>query len=132
MNIDVTEIIIVIIGLVFTSIVMPLLATVFKWLRSKIDNEALLTTLTEAQTIATNVVSNLQTNVVTALKVANKDGKLTADEITNIKNQATKMFLSDLSNQSYNVIRSNADDITKWVENMLEAQLFKLKTNQNY
>ena len=129
MQIDMTEIIIAIIGLVFTCIITPLITVAFKWIKSKTQNEALLTAISEAQTVATNVVANLQANVVDALKSANSDGKLTADEITEVKEKALNMFLSDLSQQSYNVINANADNIFMWVQNLMEAKLTALKGN---
>lgn len=127
MEIDLTQIIIAVIGLIFTCIIVPVMAAVFKWLRSKTKNEALVAALTEAETIATNVVISLQTNVVEALKIASKDGKLSDQEVSEIKKKAVEMFLSDLSKQSYKVINANADDIGAWVQNLLEKRLLVMK-----
>lgn len=127
MEIDITEVIVATISLIFTCVIVPVMAAVFKWLRSKTKNEALVTALSEAETIATNVVSSLQTNVVEALKTASMDGKLSDQEVTEIRKKALDMFLSDLSKQSYNVINANADDIGAWVQNLFEKRLLDIK-----
>ena len=127
MNIDLTEILITVISLVFTCVIVPVMAAAFKWLRSKTKNEALITALSEAETIATNVTSSLQTNVVESLKCASEDGKLSDQEVTEIRKKALDMFISDLSKQTYDVINANADDIGAWVQNLIEKRLLAIK-----
>lgn len=127
MEIDITEVVVAVISLIFTCVIVPVMAAVFKWLRSKTKNEALVTALSEAETIATNVVSSLQTNVVEALKIASEDGKLSDQEVSGIRKKALDMFLSDLSKQSYDVINKNAVDIAVWVQNLIETRLLAIK-----
>lgn len=127
MEIDFTEVTIAVISLIFTCVIVPVMAAAFKWLRSKTRNEAIVTALSEAETIATNVVSSLQTNVVEALKCASEDGKLSDQEVKEIRKKALDMFLSDVSKQAYDVINKNADDIGVWVQNLIEKSLLAIK-----
>lgn len=127
MGIDLTEVVISVISLVFTCVIVPVMTALFKWLRSKTKNDALITALSEAETIATNVVSSLQANVVEALKSASEDGKLTDQEVADIRKKALNMFLSDLSKKSYDVINANADNIAAWVQNLLETKVTSIK-----
>jgi len=129
MTIDFTEIVIAVIGLVFSAVLIPLIKAAFTWLKGKTQNEALIAALTEAETIAGNVVASLQATVVNGLKEKSADGKLSADDIKAVSEKAATMFLSDLSSQSLAVIQENADDITAYIKNLIEAKLAELKTN---
>jgi len=125
---DWTQIIIVGIGLVFTGIITPLVKAAFTWLKSKTQNEAILTAITEAQSVADNVVASLQQNLVSGIKLKNKDGKLTGDDIKGITDTALNMFVSDISHGALSVIENNADDTTEYIKNLIEARLLKLKS----
>jgi len=127
MTIDVTQIIIAAIGLVFTGILIPLIKAAFSWLKEKTNSEVLLTAISEAEAVADQVVASLQANVVDGLKAKSEDGKLSADDIKTVAEQAFDMFVSDISAKSLAVITNNADDITAYVRNLIEARLLAMK-----
>ena len=127
MEINWTEIIIMVVGLVFSAFIIPLLQAAFTWLKSKTKNEALAAALAEAETVAMNVVAGLQANVVEGLKAKSADGKLTTDEIQSLIQLAFSGFVRDLSKQSYDVITENADNIENWVYNLIQKKLAELK-----
>ena len=125
---DWTQIIVAAVGLLFSAIIIPLVKAAFVWLKSKTENEAILTAITEAQSVADNVVASLQQNLVSGIKLKNKDGKLTGDDIKGITDTALNMFVSDISHGALSVIENNADDTTEYIKNLIEARLLKLKS----
>lgn len=125
--IDWTQVIIAVVSLVFTAIIIPLVKAAFTWLKTKTESEALLTAITEAQTVAETVVMNLQQTVVEDLKAKSADGRLTADEISNIASMALEQFYSDISEKSLALLESHTDDIEAYIKRTIEAQLLKLK-----
>jgi uncharacterized membrane protein YhiD involved in acid resistance len=127
MTIDVTQIIIAAIGLVFTAIIIPLIKAAFDWLKGKTQNEAIKAALDEAKSVADQVVASLQQTMVDELKAKSADGKLSAEDIKAISTKAFDMFVSDLSQKSLALIADNANDITAYVKNLIESRLTLLK-----
>lgn len=127
MQINVTELVITIVGLVFSAVIIPLTKAAFSWIREKTHSEALLCALDEAEAVADNVVASLQANVVEGLKLRSADGKLSEDDIKMVAAKAFDMFVSDLSAKSLAVIADNADDIGAYVRNLIEARLLAAK-----
>lgn len=124
---DWTQIVIAAAGLVFSVVIIPLVKAAFAWLMSKTENEAILTALDEARTVADNVVASLKVTLVDELKAKSSDGKLSAQDARDVAVKAKDMFLSDLSAKSLDVLSSSADDIAAYVSNLLEARLFALR-----
>ncbi len=124
---DWTEVVIAAAGLLFSVVIIPLVKAAFTWLMSKTENEAMLTALGEARTVADNVVASLKATLVDSLKAKSTDGKLSADEAREVAAKAMTMFLSDLSAKSIEVLSGSADDITAYVSNLLEARLLALR-----
>jgi hypothetical protein len=127
MQIDWTQLIIAAAGLLFSAVIIPLVKAAFTWLKGKTHNEALLSALGEAQTVADTVVASLQQTVVGGLKEKSADGKLTADEAHEVADLAMERFLSSLSAKSLALLENNAGDIIEYAGNLLEARLLKLK-----
>lgn len=123
MHINLTEIIIALIGIVFTGVVIPLSRAGFAWLKEKTQSEALRSAIDEAQTVADGVVAGLQSNVVEGLKLGNVDGKLTLDEAKEVMDMAIDQFLCDLSEKSLELIEQNSDDAAQFIANMIEQRL---------
>ena len=130
MQIDWTNFLIALVGLVFSAILIPLVKAAFAWLRGKTENEALQAALTEAQNLADTVVASLQQTVVEGMKARSTDGKLTAEDAREIADMAIEQFLSDLSAKSTALLEDNASDLVQYVSNLLEARLLKLKANK--
>lgn len=124
---DWTQIIIACVSLLFTAIIVPLVKAGFVWLKSKTENEALLTAINEAQTVADSVVASLQQNIVGGLKESSTDGKLSPADASNVMESAIKMFCMDISDGALRVIENNADDAAEYIRRLIEARLVKLK-----
>ncbi len=124
---DWTQIVIAIVGLMFSAVVIPFVKAAFAWLKEKTQNEALYTALDEAQTVADQVVAGLNATVVDGLKAKSADGRLSADEAKEVALKALDMFLSDLSARSLAVLENKADDLAAYVGNLLEARLHYMK-----
>ena len=130
MGINLTEIIIAVIGIVFTGVIIPLVKAAFIWIKSKTENEAILTAITESQTVADNVVAMLQANIVEGLKAATTDGKLSPEEASGVMEKAINMFCADISDGALKVIQNNTDNVSAYIQNLIEARLAKLKIKQ--
>ncbi len=127
MQLDLTEIVITLVGLVFSAVIIPLTKAAFTWMKERTRSEALLSALEEAQTVADNVVASLQANVVGGLKEKSADGKLSAKDIKAVAGTAVDMFLSDVSAGSLEVLAKSADDLTVYIRNLIEARLLASK-----
>jgi hypothetical protein len=127
MQMNVTEIVIAIVGLVFSAVVIPLTRAAFAWLKGRTRNEAMRAAIGEAQTVADNVVARLKAAVVDGLKEKSADGKLSADDAAQIMDMAVGMAVSDLSSHTLAIIEDNADDITAYLSNLIEARLLRIK-----
>ena len=127
MQIDVTQIIIAGVGVLFTAVIVPLVRAAFGWLKGKTHNEALRAALDEAKTVADNVVASLQASVVDGIKRRSADGKLSAEEAMEVADMAVEMFLSDISERSLALLENNADDVTAFIGNLIESRLAQLK-----
>ena len=123
MQVNITDIIIALIGIAFTGVIIPLVRAAFVWLKEKTQNEALMSAIEEAQVVADGVVAGLGANVVEGLKRKNEDGRLTADEAVQVMETAIGQFLCNLSERSLEVIESNADDVAEFISNMIEQRL---------
>ncbi len=124
---DWSEIAVAAVGLLFSVVVIPLVKAAFAWLMSKTENEAILMALDESKTVADNVVASLKSTLVDGLKAKSADGKLSADEAGEVAKKAMDMFFADLSSKSIEVLNCNADDISAYVSNLLEARLLALR-----
>lgn len=127
MELDLTQIVIAIVGLVFSGVIIPLVTAAFKWLKGKTENEAVKAAMDEAERVADSVIASLQQNVVEGLKAKSADGKLSADDARDVADQAIDMFISDLSSKSLKVIQDNADDISAYIQNLIESRLLQSK-----
>lgn len=127
MQVNGTEIVIALVGLVFSAVILPLVRAAFMWLKNKTRSEALMAALEEAQIVADGVVAGLQANVVDGLKAKSEDGKLDADDIREVADMAIEEFIRDLSARSLAVIEENADDLIAYIGNLIEARLVKAK-----
>jgi hypothetical protein len=123
MQVNLTEILIAIIGIIFTGVLIPLVRVAFKWLREKTTNEGLLTAITEAEKVADYVVAGIKASVVDGLKEKNGDGKLTADEARQVMDTAIYLFGRDLSQRSLDVIEANTESTAKFIANLIESRL---------
>ena len=123
MELNLTEILIALVGIVFTGVIIPLVRAVFVWLRERTQNEALLSAIQEARMVADGVVAGLQVNIVEGLKEKSPDGKLTPEEAKEIMEVAIGQFLCDLSSRALAVIESNADDAAEYIANLIESRL---------
>lgn len=123
MQINITEIVISIVGIVFSAVIIPLTKAAFSWIRERTRSEALLTAMDEAEAVADNVVASLQASLVEGIKAKSADGKLSADDVRTVAAKAFDMFVSDLSAKSLAVIADSADDIGAYVRNLIEARL---------
>ena len=126
---DWTEILIAVIGLVFSAIIIPLVKAAFEWLKTKTKGTVFFNATNEMQLVADKVITSLQQTTVADLKAKSADGKLTPDEIKEVAENAFNMFVSDLSDDALDVIESNADDATAYIKNLIESRLFALKNS---
>ncbi len=124
---DWSEFAVAAVGLLFSVVVIPLVKAAFAWLMSKTENEAILMALDESKTVADNVVASLKSSLVDGLKAKSADGKLSAAEAGEVAKKAMDMFFADLSSKSLEVLTCNADDISAYVSNLLEARLLALR-----
>lgn len=123
-----TEILIALIGIVFTAVIIPLAKAGFTWLKTKTENDMLLTAISEAEIEAKNIVNALQQTVVDGLKSANEDGKLTEDEAKEVMKLAVHQFFSDVSVSTMTILDSKTDDIMEYIKNLLESKIAQNKS----
>ena len=123
MSIDVTEIIIAIIGIMFFGVIIPLIKVLFTWVKGKTKNEALKAALDEAELVATAVVAGVQADIVDGMKENSADGKLTAAEAAEVMGYAVERFIAGMSDGAKAVIENNADSMVNFITDLIESKL---------
>ena len=127
LQVTITEIIIALIGLVFSAVLIPLAKATFAWLKTKTKNVIVLAALNEAERIAERTVTSLQQTVVEGLKAKHEDGKLTPDEARDVLQMATHQFYMDISDEALAVLTDHATDINDYIRNLIEAKVATTK-----
>ncbi len=64
---------------------------------------------------------------VNDLKEANQDGKLTAEEISEVRQEALRIVHSQLSDTAQKILKRICKDIDQTIANRLEAKLYDIK-----
>lgn len=125
--VDWTQIIIAGIGLLFTAVIIPLVKAAFDWLKGKTHNEAMKAAIEEAKTVADNVVAGLQASIVDGLKAKSADGKLSKEDAQEVADMAVELFMHDISKRTLELLEDNADDVSVYIGNLIEARLAQFK-----
>ena len=105
---------------VVAALVGGLVSVFISWLRTKIKNEKYHTYLDLFESISHNVVSDLEHTVVEGMKAASKDGKLTREEIIEIKDMAADKITSQLPNEAMKFYELAEADIYSMIGSMIE------------
>ena len=79
--------------------------------------------ISEVESVADGVIARLEASMVKDLKAKGEDGKLSAEDATEVLDTAVEMVISDLSVSTINLIQDNADDIAAYIANQIEKQL---------
>lgn len=127
MTIDLTEILIAIIGMVFLGVIIPAVKALIVWLKSKTKNEGLQAAFDEAGEVAENVIAGLNATIVKEMRAQSADGKLSKEDAKIVMDKAVEAFLSDVSTKTRETIEANADDMTAWIANLIEQRLTWVK-----
>lgn len=102
-------------------------------IKAKIENEGVSTSIIDLITlvkeVAITVVNSLNQTLVDELKSKSEDGKLTEDEIHEIKDKATEEIFNLLSTDVVEKLADYVDDIEDFIDNIIEDCVRQLKAN---
>lgn len=121
--IDWTEILIVVVGLVFTGILIPLVRVAFKWLVAKTEQTRWQKIVHQLSVVADNAVAYTQASFVDALKEKAADGKLTLDEAKEAVGVAIDYVKANSSTEVKNFILDTAIDMEEYIRGLIEQRL---------
>lgn len=122
--------------------VVPAVAVLFAWcvklltefvkaktteIKTKTNNDTIKTYVDMVSDNALNVVETLNQTLVDGLKAASADGKLTQEEITEIKTQAVNMLADTLSDDAKEVLTKAFGDIEKYLDIVIQRAVCKVK-----
>ena len=101
------------------------------WLTAKLGKATQLDTVNHAQQelikLAQNTVGELKQTVVDGMKAANKDGKLTKDEIAQLGNLLYEKTTAKLSASAMNVLTAAQVDISALITGTAEHLIGQMK-----
>lgn len=100
-------------------------------IQSKTNNEKVNTYIGIAADTALRVVETLNATLVEELKAANEDGKLTQEEILEIRNTALSTITETLSEDVKNGLTTAFGDLEKYLSMLIESSLYELKLKLN-
>jgi len=124
MNLEWTEIIITIIGLVFTVIVAPAVAFYFK---SRAKTEIAQTVISDVELAVINAVNKVTKTYTADLKARAVNGKLTPEQQGEALHSAIETASDLLSSATKNYLASNGLEVGAYLETLIEAQLQRLE-----
>ena len=112
---------------VLVALAVALIGVAGTWLTAQIGKVKQLQTVQiavdEAKNAAITTALELQQTVVDDLKAAAVDGKLTKEEIANLKNDLLAMSMAKLSNASVKVLTAAGVDISAIITGAAEAMV---------
>ena len=116
------------------TILIALIKKGFAWLDAKIaaigsdSARTLLESVTkEAENVAVNIVTALQSDVVEGLKSASEDGKLTQEEIESLGIQAFQRFCEGMSAGGLEVLKNSKTNFEAYVNDLIKAVVQNIK-----
>ena len=122
------QIILNILAAVTTCIILPLISflgiKLSQWLNTKIKDEKARKLFTQATEIVTNAVRTTFQTYVESLKNSGSFGK---NEQLEALNRAKAIITSELTEELKTFISENYGDLTAWINNQIEASIYKLK-----
>jgi hypothetical protein len=125
-NILLVTVIIIALGFV-TNFVVKLLISGSENIKSKTNNVMLNTIIDSVASNAVNIIKALNQTVVDDLKEKSSDGKLTMEEIAEIKSSAIQILASTLSTESKQTLDRVFGDSNMYLQNVIEAKLDDMK-----
>jgi hypothetical protein len=116
---------------VLANLAITLIGVAGAWLLARISKTQQLDTINaevdELTTAAETTVLELQQTVVDGLKEASADGKLTQEEITNLRKLLLEGALAKMSDSGINVLKAANVDINAIVTGAGEALIARIK-----
>lgn len=97
--------------------------------KTKNDKIKLYTNLVSENAI--NVVQTLNSTLVDELKKANADGKLTEEEILEIRDLAAKMLMTTLTDDAKEILTQVFGDLDEYLTMLIESTVYKVKNKLN-
>ena len=113
-----------------TTVVPYLIAMGRKFIKAKLGEEkskAALTAYNYVSTIAYDVVKAAQETVVKETRAANSDGKITKEEMADIKAKVAAEVKDVASTDAMQAIGKDGSNIDKLISNMIESRLKDIK-----
>lgn len=110
-----------IIAAIATKIIIPAIAA---WLKSKTDNQNLITIIEDVENTVKTCVDNLEQTVVWEYK---NDGTWDADTQKAVRDAAIENVMQNLLDLTKRTLEANEIDIRKFVEQHIEAYILSQK-----
>jgi len=109
-------------------------ANLHKYVQAKIDTidddrlrKVATDTLNRVDSIATNVITNIDVNIKPAIIEDIKKGSMTCDDLNNLKSIAKDDILNQMTKDSRIALGNTVGDMNAYVETLIEAKLAQLK-----
>ena len=115
---------------VIAGLVAVAIARFNKWIRTKTDSEEVLTTFDSVFNIVEVAVADANATVVTSLKAAAADGKITEQEAIDIKNKVFKQIKDTIPPKSAKVLSKVIADLDAYLMSLIEKLVSEAKLNQ--
>ena len=90
-------------------------------------NEQIKLVVSTIEKTVTEVVDYLRVNIVAEIKEKSEDGKLTNDEIVQIKQMAGNHIMDTLSDNALLLLEELVDDVDRWLDIKIEKAVIDTK-----
>ena len=124
------EILLNILYILVTTVIIPLITTIgvrtINKINGEIKNSRDAKTLSDATLVVTNAVKTVFQTYVESLKAS---GTFTPESQKEALQKAKTIALSQIKTDTQMFIQENFGDFDKWLENQVEATIYKLKNN---
>ncbi len=128
MNLDVVSDLLVVTLPIITAGATYALGAFGIYLTNKYRNNKLMQAVALLDQVVIEVVKELNQTLVSELKKAKADGKLTPDEVAQIRSKAVEMVISRLGSGIVEILLKYFGSLTELVVTKIEAAVYDLKT----
>jgi len=99
-------------------------------INTKLKNDQVKQALEQLSKITKTVVADINQTVVSDIKSRTADGKLSSEDMREIKAKAVMMIKSQVQTEFLELLAKNTIDVDALIDSMIEASVYELKCNR--
>lgn len=112
------------------TVILALVSWGLAYVKSKVKSDNVRNALSELQTAVEATVGELQNNLVSDWKKCSTDGKLTPEQIGELKSKYAQLINARMSASSAKLLQAEYHDLQSYIDGLVDAQINKIKVSR--